>query len=196
MPKNYTFPYLFDESKSLSITDLKKMSYFIQNKTIGGTINWKRGGENTGSIGVKVTMNENDIYIDLNYTCNKQDYNYRVFVVSVKSNLNKGEILYFKCKFTGMRCRKLFLIRGKFQHRTAIKTGMYSTQTKSKKWRQIERVFGSYFDNDKIYAELYGKHFRKSYNGKPTKKYLKLLKKLKQVDKVDPNDIERLLLSK
>ncbi|TXD48134.1 hypothetical protein [Polaribacter sp. IC063] len=196
MPKNYTFPYLFDESKSLSITDLKKMRYFKKNKTIGGTINWKRGSENTGSIGVKVTMSENDNYIDLNYTCNKQDYNYRVFVVSVKSNLNKGEILYFKCKFTGMRCRKLYLINGRFQHRTAIKKAMYSTQTKSKKWREIERVFGSYFDKDKFYAELYSKHFRKSYNGKPTKKYLKLMQKIKKVNSVDPNDIERLLLSK
>ena len=121
MPKDYTFPYLFDESKSLSITDLKNMRYFIQNKTIGGTINWKRGGENTGSIDVKVTMSENDTYIDLNYTCNKQDYNYRVFVVSVKSNLSKGEILYFKCKFTGIRCRKIYLINGRFQHRNAKK---------------------------------------------------------------------------
>lgn len=196
MPKAYTFPYLFDEVKSLSITDLKKMSYFIQNNTIGGTINWKMRGENTGSIGVKVTMNGNDTYIDLNYTCNNQDYNYRVFVVSVKSNLNKGKILYFKCKFTGMKCRKLHLINGRFQHRTAIKTGMYSTQTHSKKWLQIKRVFGSCFDNDKIYSEIYGKHFRQFYKGKPTKRYLKLMQRLKELDKVNPNDFERLFFSK
>ncbi|TXD47726.1 hypothetical protein [Polaribacter sp. IC073] len=172
------------------------MNYFRPNKKTGGTINWTMRGENSGSISIKVTISDENKYIDFDYSCNKQDYNYRIYLVSVKSNLNKGVILYFKCNFTGIRCRKLHLVNGRFQHRTAQKNGMYSTQTKSKKWRQIERGFGSYFDKDKIYAELYSKHFRQSYNGKPTKRYLKLINKLKEVDKVDPNDIERLLLSK
>lgn len=196
MPKNYTFPFLFDEVKSLSITDLKNMDYFIKNQTIVGDINWKMRGEKSGSISIKVTMSNDSNYVDFNYTCNDESYNYRVYVVSIKSNLNKGKILYFQCKFTGKRCRKLHLIKGRFQHRTALTTGMYSKQTNGKKWRIMEKYYSSYFDSEKIYSEFYAKNFRKFYKGKPTKRYLKLIQKLKDANRVNPNDIDRLLLSK
>ena len=40
---------------------------------------------------------------------------------------------------------------------------------------KVERFFGSYFDKEKIFEELYGKHFKKFYKGKPTKRYVKLM---------------------
>ena len=189
MPKNYTFPFLFDEVKSLSITDLKKIGYFNYNRTTSGNVNWKMREENTGSISIKVTISDENKHIDFDYTCNNESYNYRVYLVTVKSNLNKGIIFYFQCSFTGKRCRKLHLIKGKFQHRTALKSGMYSTQTNSKKWRIMEKYYSSYFDSEKIYSEFYAKHFTKYYKGKPTKRYLKLMQKLKDANKVNPADI-------
>ena len=69
------------------------------------------------------------------------------------------------------------------------------SKAKSKKWRQIERFYGSYFDSDKIYEELYSKHFTKFYKGGPTKRYVKLMQKLKKIDNVNSEDIEKLLLS-
>ena len=59
----------------------------------------------------------------------------------------------------------------------------------------MERVYGAFFDNDKIYKELYGKHFKKFYNGKPTKRYLKLLSKIKQAENIDYREIELLMIS-
>ncbi len=195
MPKYYTFPYLFDERKSLSITDLKTMNYFTVNSKRGGTVNWTRQGENTGSISIIVSFTNENNYIDFDYTCNGNNHNYRVYLISLQSNLGKGKVWYFQCRFTGKRCRKLHLINERFQHRTASKNGMYSTQTKSKKWRSIEKVYSSYFDSENIYSELYRKHFKKSYNGKPTKKYLKLMQKIKEIENINPADIEMLLLS-
>jgi len=196
MAKNYTFPYLFDEEKSISITDLKLLGYLNNNRITSGNVNWKTRHKNTGSISIEVTMNDDTNYIDFSYTCNNVVYNYRVRLVCIKSNLNKGEIWYFQCKFTNMRCRKLHLINGEFQHRTALKRGLYSKQTHSKKWRSMEKNYGSYFDSENSYSELYSKHFRKYYKGKPTKKYLKLLQKFSEIEKVTTSDIEKLLCSK
>ena len=79
-------------------------------------------------------------------------------------------------------------------HRSALASGMYSKQTHSKKWRQMEKVYGSYFDRDKLYEELYSKNFTKYYNGKPTKRYLRILTELKKTDAISHIDIERLMI--
>ena len=178
MPKNYTFPYLFDENKSLSLTDLKQMGFLKKNKVTYGKIKWKILGENTSSINIQVKRSEMENYVEFDYTCNNASYNYKVYLVSVKSNLNEGRVLYFQCKFTGKRCRKLHLINGMFQHRTASKIGMYSKQTLSKRVRFFEQFYGAYFESENLYSELYSKHFKTHYKGKPTKKYLRLMQKI------------------
>ncbi len=81
-------------------------------------------------------------------------------------------------------------------HRSALPSGMYSTQTHSKKWRLMEKVYGCYFDCDKYYQELYSKHFKTHYNGKPTKRYLKLMRQIQKSEQFTPEDIERLYLMK
>lgn len=181
MAKNYTFPFLFDEVKSISITDLKKLKYLQKNCLVTGTINWIKQEENSGSINIKTLLNGDHNYIEFDYNCNNLPHNYRVNLVFTKSNLNKGVIWYFKCKYTGVRCRKLHLINGIFQHRSILKTGMYSSQTTSKNYRTLEKMYGEYFKFDTYYSELHSKHFKKYYKDKPTKKYLRLLKLTSQV---------------
>ncbi|MFT5213422.1 MAG: hypothetical protein ACI9WV_001144 [Patiriisocius sp.] len=193
MAKNYTFPYLFDEEKSISITDFKLLGYLKNNRITSGNVNWKMRGEITGSISVKATMSNDTNFIDFSYTCNNEKYNYRVYLVSVKSNLNKGKIWYFECRFTGVRCRKLHLISERFMHRSALPTGMYASQTQSKKWRSLKKVYGSYFDSDNLYQELYSKYFKTHYKGKPTKRYLRILNKRKQANQIKVSDIKNLL---
>ncbi|APZ46314.1 hypothetical protein BW723_08390 [Polaribacter reichenbachii] len=196
MAKNYTFPILFDEIKSLSITDLKKLKYLQKNLSFNGNVYWKSRGESTGSISINTSLINDNNFVEFIYTCNDKSYNYKVDLVSIKSNLNNADIWYFKCKFTGIRCRKLHLINGRFQHRSILKTGMYSSQTRSKYYRSLEKVYGAYFESDNHYSELYSKHFKKYYNGKPTKKYLKLLEQINKAESIDKSDIESLLLSK
>ncbi len=59
---------------------------------------------------------------------------------------------------------------------------MYDSQTKSKKWRLWDRLYGSYFKLDKLYEELYSKHFKTNYKGKPTKRYLKLIQQINKIE--------------
>ena len=80
-------------------------------------------------------------------------------------------------------------------HRSALPSGMYECQTKSKSWRQMEKVYGCYFDLDNLYEELYSKHFKKFYAGKPTKRYLKIMRQLQKVEQISPLEIERLFVS-
>jgi len=72
---------------------------------------------------------------------------------------------------------------------------MYEKQTKSKRWRQTEMLFDKVFGSEKAYDQLYKKHFKTHYAGKPTKQYLKLMEQIHESDQFTQNDIERLLLS-
>jgi hypothetical protein len=195
MPKFPTFPYIFDEEKCISITDLKKLKYFNKNSITNGTINWTNRGVKTGSIRISVTTCDNKNLVEFDYKCNDTFYKYEVQLIGLPSNLGNGVVWYFICPFTGKRCRKLHLIDERFMHRSALPSGMYSKQTHSKKWQEMEKLYGSYFDSDEVYAELYSKNFRKFYAGKPTKKYLKLLKQIQSIESISVHEIERLMMS-
>lgn len=193
MPKPHAFPYLFDEVKSISICDLKKWNY-LKNGYKTGTITWSRNGIETSSIGIGVFMVDGCNYLELDYKCNGSSYNYKVELISLPSNLGKGKVWYFLCTFTGKRCRKLHLIHGNFMHRSALPNGMYTKQTHSKKWRYLEKTYSCYFDSEKNYRELKSKHFKNFYNGKPTKRFKKLMDQIHRYEKLTVNDIERMFL--
>ena len=74
----------------------------------------------------------------------------------------------------------------------AFPNGMYGSQTKSKSWRQMDRVYGSYFKLDELYEEVYSKHFKTHYNGKPTKRYLKLIEQINKAERFSDSDKENL----
>lgn len=198
MPKPYTFPTLYDEVRTLDISDLKKWGYLDHSRT--GTVTWSRNGEVTSSIGIASHHPQNgNPYINLNYINTtwqgeKTERNYKILLVWLPSNLGKGKVWYFHCPHTGKRCRKLYSIGSWFLHREAFNGCMYESQTHSKKWRQIECVYGAYFDSEKYYEEIHSKHFKTHYKGKPTKRYLKLLSKIRQAENIDYKDIELLMM--
>ena len=195
MPKPITLPYIIDEEKSISIINLKKWQYLIPNTYKTGVVSWNRNGVKTSSLSIAIKMKEDGGVLTLDYKCNEKKYNYNIQIISKISNLGKGYVFYFVCPYTYKVCRNLHLYDGYFVHRTAIRNAMYSTQIESKKYRQIGRIYGSYFKRDKYFETLYSKNFKCSYNGKPTKKYLQLMKKIRESDRFSANDIERLLMS-
>jgi hypothetical protein len=90
MPKPHTFPTLFDEVQTVSISFLTKHGYLNPNQLKAGSVHWRRNGENIGSISIKVcTYNENP-FIEFDYKYNQQSVKYRVQLVSALSNLGKG----------------------------------------------------------------------------------------------------------
>lgn len=50
-----------------------------------------------------------------------------------------------------------------------------------------------YFENDKLFEQLYKKHFKKHYAGKPTKKYLRLTRQIQKAESISFQEIKRLM---
>ena len=195
MPKPYTFPTLYNEALQLSISKLKGWGYLAPRQIKSGTINWSRDGTQTGSISITVNTRCEQPYIELNYKYKDEPRKYKVYLTSTRSNLDLGEIWYFVCPVTKKRCRKLYLIDGYFLHREAFNGCMYETQTHSKKYRQMDKTLGAYFKSDNLYSELYKKNFKKTYAGKPTKRYLRIMEQIQKAESIPYHEIERLMLS-
>lgn len=179
MPKFPTFPTLYDDVLQMNITKLKNWGYLKPNQIKGGQLDWSRHGEVFASISIRANTTQQQPYIELDYNFNDDPRNYKIQLVSMPSNLGKGKIWYFLCPHTNKRCRKLYQIVGYFLHREAFKGIFYESQVHSKYYRNMDKTLGAFFKTDKLYTELYSKHFRTHYNGKPTKRYLKLMKQIK-----------------
>lgn len=186
------YPTTVEDCKTISISKLKEWNYLDYGKK-SGVISWSRNGENTGRINIEVYVTEFTKYILLSYNSNGTDINYRIDIESLNSNLGKGEILYFVCPQTKKYCRKLYLKGGYFLHRTAFKELYYSKQIESKKNRDLLRIFESAFLSDEVYEERYKKYFKTHYNGKPTKKYLRLQNKIDNANRFPEDTLQRLL---
>jgi hypothetical protein len=193
MPKPHTYPTLFDDVKTISISFLTKHGYLKPNQWRNGTITWSRNGNKTGSISIGIYTNPENSYLELDYKCNEAPINYRVQLISAPSNLGKGVVWYFVCPRTGKRCRKLYLADTYFYHRSAFRGCMYEKQTQSKKSRHLDKTLGLYFQVDKLFEQLYKKNFKKQYAGKPTKKYLKLTQQIQKAESIPQHEFERAL---
>lgn len=192
MSKLPTFPPLFDEALQIHISKLKQWGYLEPGQIKNGTLNWSRNGNPTGSISINGNTHSEQPYIELDYKAGGEPRNYKIYLTSIQSNLNRGEIWYFICPQTKKRCRKLYSIGGYFLHREAFRGCMYEIQTRSKKYRYLDKTLGVYFNTDQFYEQLYKKHFKKQYAGKPTKKYLKLTRQIQISENISPRELERL----
>ena len=181
MPKPHTFPTLYNEALQIHISKLKGWGYLDPEQIKSGTLNWSRNGNPTGSISIQVNTHSEQPYIELDYKYRDEPRNYKVYLTSTPSNLNRGEIWYFICPQTKKRCRKLYSIGGYFLHREAFNGCMYETQTQSKRERQTTRKYKPMWKGNE-YDQLQAKHFKHYYNGNPTKRYLQIMKVIKQAE--------------
>ncbi|TDX82759.1 hypothetical protein [Epilithonimonas xixisoli] len=196
MGKYATYPTEIERLKMISITDLKRMKILNPDSFISTSINWtnQSTNQNNGSISVSIKTEQNNGIITFDYTYRDVDkINYTALLITKPSNLGKGKIWFFVCPKTGRVCRKLHLINGYFVHRSANPNLMYEKQLESKKMREWSKMFGIML-NDEVYQQLYSKHFKTHYNGKPTKRYLKLMKLIGQKENTSIEDFERSFL--
>lgn len=192
MPKPHTFPTLLDEVHNISITNLKQWDYLKPDSWKSGIITWSRNGNKTGSVSISVDM-DTEPFMQLSYKSNGEPVDYKVKLVSVPSNLGKGQVWYFLCPHTGKLCRKLFAVGKFFLHRKAFPNAMYEKQTYSSKNRQLCKVFEKAFSSERVYEQLMSKYFKTHYAGKPTKRYLKLMKQLEYSRQFNQTDYEQML---
>lgn len=194
MPKPYTFPTLYNDVLQLNISKLKELGFLVPGLIKSGKIHWSSNGNPTGSISIQVNAQSDKPYIELDYKYKGEPRNYKVYLTSTPSNLNRGEIWYFLCPQTNKRCRKLYSINSYFLHREAFNGCMYETQIQSKKNRQFDKKLGAYFKIDNLYSELNKKHFKKYYSGKPTKKYLIVMEKIMKAERISLKEIEQAMV--
>ncbi len=194
MAKPSTFPTLYDEVLQINISKLKEWNYLNPEQIKSGTLNWSSNGNPIGSISIVVNTQRERPYIELDYKYRDEPRNYKIYLTSTTSNLNKGKIWYFLCPHTNKRCRKLYSIGGYFLHREAFNGCMYESQTQSKKWGEWDKLFGGLYKSEQLYKELYKKHFKSFYAGKPTKRYLRIMKQIEKAKSISVADYQRSLL--
>lgn len=173
MPRLPTFPVLFDPAIQIKIADLRRLGFF-QNKdkyVSFKQICWTDGETETVSIWVILVMDPVRPFVEISYQIRGKDVKSLIGLESMPSNLGKGKCWYFICPATGKRCRVLYNIGDYFYSRHAFPEAMYSTQTESKRWRDM-RILFELLD---ARGRLFSKHSRMHYNGKPTRRYAKWL---------------------
>ena len=140
-----------------------------ENKLLSGTISWENGAilnfQYRNEEGKKSIRFQ---YCHTDYKGNKSNMDYTVQIVSVPSNLGKGENLYFLCPVSYKRCKAIFMAYGstKFKRRSAYQTRIYyMTQKRSHHDRHLYR----YFDLEDQLKEIYTKGYKETYKGKQTR---------------------------
>lgn len=193
MPKPHTLPDLFEQAHMVSTTSLKKWGYLKAGRFVSFTVTWSHAGEVTGSVGVHVDTTTGNPFIEFSYNYRGEPVKYKVHLDAVPSNLGKGSVWYFICPHSMKRCRVLYLYGGRFVHRDLCKGMMYLNQTYSRDARAMIGLLDAHMDADKAQAEMYGRHFRTHYKGRPTKRYTRLLARMRGAF-TDPDQLTRLLM--
>jgi hypothetical protein len=190
MPKPTTNPTLYDDLIKVTISFLKKNGYLKLNQWRNGTITWSRDAKKISSISIKVNTQPGSEYLELDYKCNGNQINYKVELVSVPSNIGKGFVWYFICPHTSKRCRKLYLANTYFYHRSAFRGCMYRNQTESKINRLITQKYKPMYKGN-AYDQLQEMYFKLYYNGLPTKKYLRIMKKIRKSESLPDHFLDK-----
>lgn len=191
MPRPSSYPITYEDCKSIEIKILKKNNYLQSNQINKCIIRWYINEETTGRMKVIVNTMTDKPYVVLIYKLNEQSIEYKVQLVSKRSNLGLGEIWYFICPFTNKRCRKLYLLNKYFSHRNRCKGVFYEKQLLSKSNRKSLGIFRKIDQINNAIEETKSKHFRMYYNKVKTKRLVKLRKIINQeIDIKEINNIK------
>lgn len=172
-----------EDCRSVSISFLKKHDYFCGYRS--GRIFWTNSmGEETGSIGVVVSIMDGENFVRFYYTVTdrssgeKTEYDYKVRLTATPCNFG-GLRYWFICPlsrngvYCGRRAAKLYKAPGayyfgcrhcydlSYESRNETRTGMFG-------------VFGQVLKAERQTEELYGQIKRWTHRGKPTRKARRL----------------------
>lgn len=116
----------------LSVTDCKRLGYFVPQAETSGVVRWTQGGNVVASVRFSTNLKGAVPYAVLNYTYKGEPVHTELTLRFHPSNL-KGETgyYYFVCPVTGLSCRNLYLVEGRFVSRTAFRP-LYRKQAETK----------------------------------------------------------------
>lgn len=189
MGRNYTGAATTNAVPRIELSYLLKQGFIAKGKSVRGTLSWTSNGEPAGSIGFESCCTAVEKYFRVYYTLTdrngvKSEHDYRIRLEAVTSNLGKGEVLYFICPSSGLRCRILYRAYGcpVWKARKAYSYRIYyPLQVSSRMSRYNDR----YWELEKKREQLSTRKYTETYNGKKTRhaQRMELL-----WDKIDLND--------
>lgn len=182
-----------EESRSVSISFLKKHGYFSEPCSMSSTLTWKNCyGEEVGSISVFVSTMYEENYVRFYYTVTdrssggKTDYDYEVSLLTTDCNFG-GVRYWFGCPYCGMRVGVLYLAPGDVYFRCRHCNNLsYRSRNCSgpELWGETSRQI----------EMLQSQVKRWTYRGRPTRKVRRINAITKRMGSYASMDWERLLL--
>lgn len=174
-----------DGIKKITTSFLKKHDYFIGFRS--GTITWTRSGmwgEHKSSVGISVSISNEENYLRINYTQTdndtneKQDFDYKIPLTTTPCHYG-GKRYWFICpwhtngKYCGRRVGALYKDGDYFACRHCYNLS-YSSRNVNRRYK-LFCMFNTLTLEQKV-EELEKQIKRPYYQGKPTKKQAKLIK--------------------
>jgi hypothetical protein len=188
MPKYHTNPILLDHALSLSLKDLKRLGYLKEHHSVSGVVSWSRQGSNIASVTVAVDIAYGQS-LEISYKSSGEEYRQSFKLIAKPSNLGMGRYWLIQSPASGRLGMKIYLTGAGFQIRADTSGCMYEKQIKSKRYRLLSMALGDAFGYEDLYSGLYRKGFKKTYAGKPTKRYKRLVGRINQAERLERNSL-------
>lgn len=163
----------------LEIDYLRKNQFISPNEICQGTLSWSNGNKLSFRSQFNGNLKQIELMYSHTYREKKTECNYIIEIHELPSNLGKGSNWYFICPVSGLKAKILYSAYGstKFMHRNEYAKRncriYYPAQNSSKYNYHNDR----YWELEKhTIPKLQIKRGKKTYRGKPTKRYLRLQK--------------------
>ena len=176
MGKNSTGSWETNDCYKIELSHLIRKGYLKKGYKASGPYNWS----GHGNITIHTYYTNEQQYLNLIYSIalpdgTKKEYNTRINMITVPSNLGKGTVLYMICPKLLKPCRVLYMAYGlkEFMSREAYQALYnrriyYPLQTSSK----LDRYNDRYWTIDNKLEKMAKLRQAINYNGKPTKRAL------------------------
>ncbi len=174
-----------EEAVRIELSTLLKNGYIQKGKHITGQLSWTNGS----IISFESIYSDEEAFIRLAYqstdpeTDEKTDFDYKIYLVKVPSNLGQGDVLYLLCPYTQRRCRILYKCYGskQWKSRYAYHNRIYyPCQTCSKNGYYSDR----YWTIEKRLSNI-PLPVKTHYRGVPTRPHKRIMQLEEQLDYYD-----------
>lgn len=188
MAKIPTFPDLIEDQFFINMAQFKEYGVLIPYTKSSGIYNHVENGALRGSLDFFLSIGMNS-YSTFSGLFRGKPFEKTIEIKVCESNLSKKiptkepkAIYFFICPVTRKRCRKLYVIGGKFGSAKAFDSLYYRQQTYSKNQVCYEALFGAIEKLKKLQEEKYSFAYRWHYNGKHTRIYKRKEKEMMRLD--------------
>jgi hypothetical protein len=127
------------------------------------------------SLSIAVSTQPQTSYVTFEYLYRSELLQYSLPLVRGNDPLGVGGLWYFLIPGTEIRCRKLFLVDGKFIDRGSIKNGLYFNQTQSRRWRKWNAYLKKTNKLIEVTNQAGKKYSKTHYRGATTQTELRII---------------------